>query len=259
MGQPTRVLNVMLHPTPHSLMFWDMVSLMGYLVLDAADRARDAGRRASAGRPAALDQADHHPLDPLGGQHPHRHGVPLRRSSRRPFWMTAILAPRFLASAFAAGPALLILFLPRPRWYPLRRRPRTDPAACVIVTYAMLINVFFVLMELFTAFYSNIPEDAEHFNPLRRSRGQRAPRAVDVGLGGAFRRGARAARQPEDAPQRDHARRGVCRRLRRPLDRKGARPHHRRVRAFAARPGHGDTPSLPEIMISLGITRSASS
>ena len=26
-----------------------------------------------------------------------------------PFWMTAILAPRFLASAFAAGPALLIL------------------------------------------------------------------------------------------------------------------------------------------------------
>ena len=35
----------------------------------------------------------------------------------RTFWMTAILAPRFLASAFAAGPALLILLaalLPRP-------------------------------------------------------------------------------------------------------------------------------------------------
>ncbi len=27
----------------------------------------------------------------------------------RPFWMTALLAPRFLASAFASGPALLIL------------------------------------------------------------------------------------------------------------------------------------------------------
>ena len=27
----------------------------------------------------------------------------------RSFWLTAILAPRFLASAFAAGPALLIL------------------------------------------------------------------------------------------------------------------------------------------------------
>ncbi|HEX7558954.1 MAG TPA: NrfD/PsrC family molybdoenzyme membrane anchor subunit, partial [Usitatibacter sp.] len=34
MGQPTRVLNVMLYPTPHSLMFWDMVSLSGYLVLN---------------------------------------------------------------------------------------------------------------------------------------------------------------------------------------------------------------------------------
>ena len=27
----------------------------------------------------------------------------------RPFWLTAIMAPRFLASAFASGPALLIL------------------------------------------------------------------------------------------------------------------------------------------------------
>ena len=34
MGQPFRILNVFLHPTPHSLMFWDMVSLMGYLVLN---------------------------------------------------------------------------------------------------------------------------------------------------------------------------------------------------------------------------------
>jgi len=28
----------------------------------------------------------------------------------RGFWLTAIMAPRFLASAFASGPALLILF-----------------------------------------------------------------------------------------------------------------------------------------------------
>lgn len=34
----------------------------------------------------------------------------------------------------------------------------------VIVTYAMVINVFFVLLEMFTALYSNIPEHAE---PLR--------------------------------------------------------------------------------------------
>ena len=35
MGQPTRVLNVLLYPTLHSMMFWDMLSLGGYLVLNA--------------------------------------------------------------------------------------------------------------------------------------------------------------------------------------------------------------------------------
>ena len=34
MGQPARVLNVLLHPTPHSMMFWDMISLSGYLLLN---------------------------------------------------------------------------------------------------------------------------------------------------------------------------------------------------------------------------------
>jgi molybdopterin-containing oxidoreductase family membrane subunit len=34
MGQPTRVLNVLLHPTPHSMMFWDMCVLFGYLIIN---------------------------------------------------------------------------------------------------------------------------------------------------------------------------------------------------------------------------------
>src|SRR3990172_1307181 len=35
MGQPGRVLNVLLYPTPDSIMFWDMVVLSGYLLLNA--------------------------------------------------------------------------------------------------------------------------------------------------------------------------------------------------------------------------------
>lgn len=35
MGQPMRILNVLLYPTPGSMMFWDMVSLLGYLLLNA--------------------------------------------------------------------------------------------------------------------------------------------------------------------------------------------------------------------------------
>lgn len=34
MGQPSRVWNVVLHPTPHSIIFWDMVVLMTYLFLN---------------------------------------------------------------------------------------------------------------------------------------------------------------------------------------------------------------------------------
>jgi Ni/Fe-hydrogenase subunit HybB-like protein len=85
----------------------------------------------------------------------------------RGFWLTAIMAPRFLASAFASGPALLVLFA-----LIIRRFTRFDPgreaiqAIAKIVTYAMIVSVFFVLMELFTAYYSQIPEHMHHFNYL---------------------------------------------------------------------------------------------
>ncbi len=46
MGQPTRVLNVLLHPTPNSIMFWDIVSLGGYLLLERRHRAGHPERRA---------------------------------------------------------------------------------------------------------------------------------------------------------------------------------------------------------------------
>lgn len=167
MGQPTRVINVMLYPTPHSLMFWDMVSLSGYLFLNVviSHFTLNAERKGIA-PPGWIK-----PLIILS--------IPWAVSihtvtaflysglAARPFWMTAILAPRFLASAFSAGPALLILFC-----MILRRFTRFDAGRepiqrlALIVTYAMAINVFFVLMELFTAIYSGIPEHIEHFEFL---------------------------------------------------------------------------------------------
>ena len=35
-----------------------------------------------------------------------------------------------------------------------------------IVTYALTVNIFFVLVELFTGIYSAIPEHVEHFEYL---------------------------------------------------------------------------------------------
>jgi molybdopterin-containing oxidoreductase family membrane subunit len=73
----------------------------------------------------------------------------------RPFWHTAILAPRFLASAFCSGPALLLLI-----FGVLRRVGRvsiSDAALFKIgelLAYAMAINLFFLGTEVFTDFYS---------------------------------------------------------------------------------------------------------
>jgi molybdopterin-containing oxidoreductase family membrane subunit len=79
----------------------------------------------------------------------------------RHLWLTAIMAARFLASAFAAGPALLIvlyLILTRATKWTAGDKPLTKIAE--IVTYAMIINMFMLGLELFTSFYSGIPGHA---------------------------------------------------------------------------------------------------
>ena len=162
MGQPSRVLNVLLYPTPHSMMFWDMVSLGGYLLLNAVIALVSLrAEREDAAPPRWIK-----PIILLS--------IPWAVSIHtvtaflysglpgRPLWLTAILAPRFLASAFASGPALLILLcmlVSKIAKSPLPREAVQKLA--IIVTYATVISVFFVLMEFFTAFYSQIPEHTE--------------------------------------------------------------------------------------------------
>jgi Ni/Fe-hydrogenase subunit HybB-like protein len=167
MGMPNRILNVFLHPTVHSMMFWDTVALGGYLVLNIViSHFTLSSERREEPPPKWLK-----PINILS--------IPWAVSihtvtaflyaglAARPFWLTAILAPRFLASAFAAGPAILILLA-----FFVRKVSTFDPGKqaidtlAKIVTYAMTINVFFVLMELFTALYSDIPEHVHHFQFL---------------------------------------------------------------------------------------------
>ncbi|MBM3880767.1 MAG: polysulfide reductase [Verrucomicrobia bacterium] len=73
----------------------------------------------------------------------------------RPFWNSAIVGPRFLASAFTAGPALIILALQVIRRVTAYRI--TDKALLTlrsIVQVSMLINVFLLINEVFKEFYS---------------------------------------------------------------------------------------------------------
>jgi hypothetical protein len=53
----------------------------------------------------------------------------------------------------------------------------------LIVTYCMVINVFLVLMEVFTTFYSRIPSHVEHFElSSLRARRRLSACALDVGV-----------------------------------------------------------------------------
>jgi molybdopterin-containing oxidoreductase family membrane subunit len=81
--------------------------------------------------------------------------------------MDAVLASRFLASAFAAGPAFLIILL-----YIVRATTKFDPgkesfkALGKTIAYAMSVNLFLVLCEVFTVNYSNIPSHLHHWHYL---------------------------------------------------------------------------------------------
>jgi len=158
MGYPTRVMNVIMYPTPNSILFWDMIVLNGYLLLNifvgwnvlAAERKGVhyqgwVKTLVYISIPWAF--SIHTVTAFLYAGLPGRH-----------FWLTAIMAARFLASAFASGPALLIMVC-----LIVRKVTRFDPGKeqirtlGSIVAYAMILNIFFFLLEVFTAFYSRIP------------------------------------------------------------------------------------------------------
>ena len=73
----------------------------------------------------------------------------------RPFWHTALLGPRFIASAFASGPALIIITLQIVRKVTTYKiNQSVIDTLALIMTVAMQVNLFFVGAELFTDFYN---------------------------------------------------------------------------------------------------------
>lgn len=72
----------------------------------------------------------------------------------RPFWNTALLGPRFLATAFTAGPALIILVLAAiQRFTEMEVSRATIQKLALVVTVAAQITVVMLISELFTEFY----------------------------------------------------------------------------------------------------------
>lgn len=75
--------------------------------------------------------------------------------SARPFWNASILAPRFLASAFCSGPALMIIIFQIIRKVSkIEIENKAIFKIAELVAYAMGINLFLLLAEFFKEFYS---------------------------------------------------------------------------------------------------------
>lgn len=175
MGRPDRVFNVFKYPTPNSVMFWDIIVLNGYLVLNILIGWN------------VLECERHSVAPPKWVKFLSYVSIPWAVSIHtvtaflyaglpgRGYWLTAIMAPRFLSSAFAAGPSLLVLLC-----LLVRKYTKFDPgreqiqSLAKVVTYAVLINVFFFFCEVFTVFYSQIPDHMLHFQYLFAGIGDKA-------------------------------------------------------------------------------------
>ncbi|WP_457553027.1 sulfate reduction electron transfer complex DsrMKJOP subunit DsrP [Desulfobacula sp.] len=167
LGQPVRILNVLLYPSPHSMLFYDMIVLNGYLFLNII-----VGWK--------VLEAERNQVEPEWWTKPLVYlSIPFAIGIHtvtaylycglpgRGYWLTAILAPRFLASAFAAGPAFLIILC-----YIIKKFTKFDPGwdamqtLAKIVCWAIIANLFFFACEIFVVYYSNIPSHVAHIQYL---------------------------------------------------------------------------------------------
>ena len=160
MGQPLRVWHILpfigAMNFPSSLLTWDVVVLSGYLAINVII-AFYVLSRLSIGKEYSMAVIG--PLIFLS--------IPWAVSihtvtaflynglSARPFWNASILAPRFLASAFCSGPAIMLVLFQIIR---KRSEVEIDNKAIFkiaeLIAYAMAINLFLLGAEAFKEFYS---------------------------------------------------------------------------------------------------------
>ncbi len=169
MGRPDRLWHVIPFignmNWPSSLLAWDIIVLNGYLAINACVVFYVLYQKAHKG---SYDQSVIMPLILLS--------IPWAVSihtvtaflfngiSARPYWNASILAPRFLASAFAAGPALMIIVFQIIRKFtPVEIDNRAIRKIAQLIAYTLAINLFLFGAEVFKEFYSG----SMHLAPMQ--------------------------------------------------------------------------------------------
>jgi len=161
LGQPIRMWHMLpvigRFNLPQSLLAWDVLVLSGYLFLNITIPMYMLYQRYQGKEP---DWRIYFPgvmLSIFWAISIHTVTAFLFSSNiARPFWHTAVLGPRFLASAFCSGPALIILALQiLERLTLLKVRQSIYDSLAVITTTALQITLFLIGVEFFTEFYAS--------------------------------------------------------------------------------------------------------
>jgi Ni/Fe-hydrogenase subunit HybB-like protein len=164
LGRPERMWHMIpglgrLH-FPQSLLAWDVVVLAGYLLLNLAIPFYILFSRYQGREP---DWRLYFPavLVSIGWAVSIHTVTAFLFSSNvaRPFWHTAVLGPRFLASAFTSGPALIVLTLQVvDRNTALKVQSSVIGLMALITAVSLQISLFLLGAEIFTDFYFRTEE-----------------------------------------------------------------------------------------------------
>jgi molybdopterin-containing oxidoreductase family membrane subunit len=158
LGRVDRVLNIIRYPSYTSVMFYDFIVLSTYLLLNIGvvtfilkGRSEIAKLLAVVSIPWAISI----------------HTVTAFIYSglvARSFWNTAILAPKFLASAFASGASMMIILgMITKKYTGLKIENEALLKLAEIGVFAMVCNLFLAGVEIFTSMYSANPEHVTHY------------------------------------------------------------------------------------------------
>jgi molybdopterin-containing oxidoreductase family membrane subunit len=141
---------------PSSLLSWDVVVFTGYLMMNLHIPGYLLYKRYTGQKPAALAYLPFVFLSMIWAVSIHTvTAFLLSGLGSRPFWNTPILAPRFLISAGASAPALLILlFTAIDRYSDLKVKKSVFEYFSYVLRITMPINLFLVGCEVFQEFYT---------------------------------------------------------------------------------------------------------
>jgi len=150
---------------PNSILAWDVIVLNGYLLLNAAILGYVLFLHYRDQEPKSKVYLTFVVLAMFWAISIHTVTAFMFSSNpSRAMWHTSLLGPRFISSAFASGPALIIITLGIIHNITRYQISRTAiDTLALILTVALQVSLFFVGVEMFTDFYN----EGEHGASMR--------------------------------------------------------------------------------------------